>query len=97
MTEYSYRISPRAEDDLEDIWLYTLHNWSIEQADRYYNSIVEAFGDLASGRKAGRVVEMRAGYFKHPVGAHLIFYRNDPDSVVIVRVLHQRMDVGRHL
>ena len=28
-----YRLSPLAEADLEDIWLYTFRNWSMEQAD----------------------------------------------------------------
>ena len=30
----SYQISKQAQKDLEDIWLYTAENWSIEQADR---------------------------------------------------------------
>ena len=33
-----YRLSPLAEQDLEDIWLYTLREWSADQADRYYHS-----------------------------------------------------------
>ena len=35
-----YRLSPLAEQDLEDIWLYTLREWSADQADRYYHSII---------------------------------------------------------
>ena len=34
-------ISEIALDDIENIWLYTLENWSKEQADRYYNLIFE--------------------------------------------------------
>ena len=37
-----YRLSPLAEQDLEDIWLYTLREWSADQADRYYHSIISA-------------------------------------------------------
>ncbi|MCC7015944.1 MAG: type II toxin-antitoxin system RelE/ParE family toxin [Rhodospirillales bacterium] len=70
-----YRLSPRAIADLEEIWLYTFKNWSPEQADRYHNAIVEAFEDLATGKKTGRPVDVREGYFKHPVGAHVVFYR----------------------
>jgi toxin ParE1/3/4 len=29
-------ISEQALKDIENIWLYTLENWSAEQADRYY-------------------------------------------------------------
>ncbi len=92
----NYRVSPRAESDLEEIWLYTFRNWSPEQADTYHNAIVDAFEGLAVGEKTGRPVDVREGYFKYPVGAHLVFYRFSESGLVVVRVLHQRMDVGRH-
>jgi toxin ParE1/3/4 len=92
-----YRLSPRALADLEEIWLYTFKAWSLEQADSYHSAIVNAFEDLASGGKTGHPVDIREGYFKYPVGAHLVFYRFTESGLVVVRVLHQRMDVGRHL
>lgn len=92
-----YRLSPRAESDLEEIWLYTFKNWSLKQADHYHNAIVEAFEDLAVGDKTGHPVDIREGYFKYPVGAHLVFYRFNETGLVIIRILHQRMDVGRYL
>ncbi|MBI5165802.1 MAG: type II toxin-antitoxin system RelE/ParE family toxin [Magnetospirillum sp.] len=93
----TFRLFPRAEADLEDIWLYSFKNWSLEQADRYHNAIVEAFWDLAAGRKSGRPVDIREGYFKHPVGSHMVYYRFTESGLVVVRILHQRMEVGRHL
>ena len=90
-------LSPRAEADLEEIWLYTYRNWSIEQADGYHAAIVDTFDGLATGRKTGRVVDIRDGYFKYAVGSHLVFYRLTERELIVVRVLHQRMDVGRHL
>ncbi len=92
-----YRLSPLAEADLEDIWLYTFQTWSAEQADSYHGSLVAAFQGLASGRKTGRAVDVREGYFKYAVGSHLVFYRMDGAQVDVIRVLHQRMDVGRYL
>lgn len=38
-----YRLSPLAQADLEDIWLYTLKTSSLEQADSYHADIVAAF------------------------------------------------------
>jgi toxin ParE1/3/4 len=52
---------------------------------------------LASGRKTGLPTTVRAGYFKCAVGAILVFDRMDEAGPVVVRILHQRMDVGRHL
>jgi toxin ParE1/3/4 len=93
----AYLLSPRAETDLEEIWLYTFRNWSPEQADIYHNAIIDAFEGLAAGEKTGRPVDVREGYFKYPVGSHLVFYRFSESGLVVVRVLHQRTDVGRHL
>lgn len=92
-----YRLSPLAETDLEDIWLYTFRTWSIEQADSYHSGIIAAFEGLAAGHKTGRPFDIRDGYFKYPVGAHLVFYRVSDRNIDVIRVLHQRMDANRHL
>jgi len=42
-----YRISEKAINDLEKIWLYTLNKWSREQADRYHNLIINEIEYLA--------------------------------------------------
>lgn len=31
----AYRLTPAAQNDLEDIWLYTAQQWSMAQAGRY--------------------------------------------------------------
>ena len=92
-----YRLSPLAETDLENIWLYTLENWSPEQADRYQGQIAAAIEALAAGVKNGRPVTVREGYFKYPVGSHFVFYRQSDSSLDVIRILHQRMDVEAHL
>ncbi len=37
MNAMPFFISRKAVSDLEEIWLFTIEKWSIEQADRYYN------------------------------------------------------------
>jgi len=92
-----YRLTPRAELDLEDIWLYTFQNWSLEQADRYQNEIMEAIAALANGTKTGRQVDIRAGYLKYMASSHYVFYRRSDLSLDVIRILHQRMDASAHL
>ncbi len=41
MKALPFVISKKAVSDLEEIWLYTVEKWSIEQADRYYNLIFD--------------------------------------------------------
>jgi toxin ParE1/3/4 len=93
----AYRLSPMAEADLQDIWLYTFKNWSEEQADSYHTGIIAAFAGLASGRKKGRGVDIREGYLKYAVGSHVVFYRMTSAGIDVIRVLRQSMDVKRHL
>lgn len=93
----TYRLYPLAEADLEDIWRYTVRVWSVAQAERYHGEIVAAFEGVAKGERLGRLADIREGYFKYLIGAHVIFYRAEGDGIDIVRVLHQRMDVSRHL
>ncbi|OHU99110.1 plasmid stabilization protein ParE [Mycobacterium talmoniae] len=42
--------------------------------------------------------EVHPGYRKHAVGVHALYYRIvSRDVIDVVRILHQRMDVDRHL
>lgn len=93
----SYKLSPLAEADLEEIWLYTFKTWSLEQADTYHADIVAAFEGLAAGTKVGRPVDVRDGYLKYAVGSHFVFYRQSDSGLDVVRILHQRMDTSAHL
>lgn len=92
-----YRLSPLAEADLENIWSYTVKNWSWEQAEKYHFGFLRVFDALAKNLVKGRNADIRNGYLKHAVGSHFIYYRQSASDVEIVRILHKRMDVGLHL
>jgi len=94
---HRYRLSPLAVADLEDIWLYTFERWSLEQADRYHHDLIAAIEALASGIKVGRRADVRKGYFKYAVGQHFVFFRPSEAGLDVIRILHRRMDVDRHL
>lgn len=88
--------SPRAVDDLGQIWDYTADRWDIEQADAYVRSVVNTCDRLAAGTLLGRSAEdIRAGYRKYAVVSHILFYRATDTTLEVIRVLHQRMDVAR--
>ena len=88
-----YRLSPLAEADLEEIWLYTFRQWSLEQADDYHRSIIAAIEGLASGRNIAQRTEVREGYWKYKVGMHVIYFRSSDNYLDVIRILHGRMDV----
>lgn len=95
----AYVLSPRARDDLSEIWDYTADHWGVEQADRYVRQLCAACAGLAEGRRQGRTVDaVRTGYLKYLIASHVIFYRlRAPGQIEVVRILHQRMDADRHL
>ena len=94
----SYKLAPRARRDLEDIWLYTYKTWSLTQADDYYRELLTALGALSEGTKVGRPIDgIGRGYLSLPAGSHRIIYRKSGQRVMIIRILHRRMQVARHL
>lgn len=94
------KVGQAAADDLGDIWRYTVQHWSVEQADRYVNVILDGFElvlrDPGAGKDFGHV---REGYRGLKTGSHLVFYRVDvaANVIKIVRVLHGRLDLENRL
>ena len=94
MKSLPYVISKKAVSDLEEIWLYTVEKWSIEQADRYYNLIIDEIQFICKNVNAGKSMDhVRKGYRTSKVKSHLIFYRLQNSIVEISRILHERMDI----
>lgn len=95
-----YKLSVKAAEDIENIWLYTLENWSPEQADRYVNLIFDEIEYLSVSPESGKdFSHVRKNYRCAKVKSHLIFYRlvaNQAD-IEVIRVLHQRMDIEERL
>lgn len=95
-----YKISKLAIQDLENIWLYTFENWSLEQADRYFNLIIDEIEYLAQNPDSGNDFSfIRKGYFRSKIKSHYIFYRIDKKNkfLEIIRILHQSMDIENRL
>ena len=92
-----YRLSPLAEADLEEIWLYTLKHWSMGLADTYHHNLVEAFEGLAAGTRQGRPADVLTGFQKYLCGSHVVYFLDSSDCLDVIRVLHQRQDAERYL
>lgn len=91
------RLTPKAQADLGGVWLYSRERWSEEQANQYYIALTDAFETLLVDAGRGTPVEVRAGYRKLLAGSHVIYFRSIRAGIEIVRILHQAMDVRRHL
>jgi len=90
-----YKITNEAVKDLEEIWIFTNQKWSVEQADRYYNLIIDEIEFLSSNPLSGQSMDhIKDGFRVSKVKSHLVFYKIiNNETIEIIRVLHQRMDV----
>lgn len=95
----SYIISKKATEDLEQIWLYTYFHWSENQADNYYNLLIEKIEFLARNVNVGRNIDyIKQDYRCFSAGQHIIFYKlSDKNTIKIIRILHQKMDIPSKL
>ena len=79
---------------LSGIVRYTRKRWGKDQADRYNMSLDVAFDRLAEYPESGRErPSLRAGIRVMPVERHLVVYRIEPAGVLIMRIVHQSMDL----
>ncbi len=109
MTPGSWRIrlSGAAERDYREILETTLERFGERQLETYRVTLIEALAALEagpdiSGSKAREEIlpDLRTLHVarKGRRGSHLILYRAAPGNIVEVsRILHERMDLARHL
>jgi len=89
----AHRVAPRAEADLDDIWVYVAkESGSMDVASRLVDSITRRFFLLSSFPRAGRarVAHFGAGIRSFPVGEYVILYCIEGADVQILRVVHGR-------
>lgn len=92
------KVSREARADLKGIFEYTQQTWGRAQADKYIGLIENACHFLARHSSAGKSQnQLVSSLRRYPAGKHCIFYRNKENTIEVVRVLHQAMDVSRHI
>jgi toxin ParE1/3/4 len=101
------RLGAAAEVDFANILKWSTENFGAQQSRIYRDTLVQAIGELAGGLDvsgSGARDEIMAGLRTLHVarrgrrGSHFLMYRIAPKSTIeIVRILHDRMDLQRHV
>ncbi|NDW03789.1 type II toxin-antitoxin system RelE/ParE family toxin [Jiella pacifica] len=91
--------SRQAEADIRHVFRHSLQLFGPRQARGYSDRIRRACEDLAAGVAKGQAIDrIRAGYLRKLVGSHYVIYRfDDGGRLLVVRILHSRMDLPDHL
>ncbi len=92
------RLTQAAEQHIEDIWLYTLNEWSEVQASHYVSMIEQGITQLLDNPYIGKArSEIKKDLRSLQIQKHLIFYRVGPEYIDIIGIFHSRMDTGKWL
>jgi len=93
-----FQLSKKAELDLENIWEFTFTNWSIKQADKYINQIVDQINKICLNPKVGRpIFKVKPHHRMKKINSHLIIYTIDNHTLKVDRILHEKMDIENQL
>lgn len=90
------KLGRRSENDLADIRDYSVEQFGVERAILYLDGIEAAFRLILDYPEIGGVHRKVAPPVRsYAVQRHRIFYSVEADVVLVQRVLHSTMDVGR--
>ena len=94
-----FLLSKEAKNDLRSIAVFTENRWGRAQRNLYIKQLDEAFLMLAQNPNLGISCDyIRDSYRKFPQGSHIIFYKRDAKSnILVVRILHKSMDYDLQL
>lgn len=92
------RLSEAAKTDLIEIWTTTFETWGPDQADIYLDSIDHSLSGLIRNPHLGSdCSDLLQGARRLITGRHATFYQVSQDTIHVIRVLHQSMDVKQQL
>lgn len=94
----TFHLTPDAKANLMIIAFHTEKEWGNNQRHAYLKLINDKFHALAIAPKQGKSrPEIYHSLRSIAVGKHIIFYIIKQDKVVIVNVLHEKMDPTKHI
>jgi toxin ParE1/3/4 len=99
-------LAAAAETDLDNIAAWTTENFGPAQAEAYIESILDTIDELTASKSPSRSIardEIATGVRTIHMrkrgrrGRHFLLYSETADEVKIQRILHDSMELSRHL
>jgi len=94
-----YFLSNKAVEDLSNIWDYTFETWSENQADKYYELLIDFCREISENPKIGKNYDVIGKDIRgYQASYHIIFYRiTDNNEIEVLRILHKKMDLNSRM
>jgi toxin ParE1/3/4 len=90
-----YELAPSAAADLLEIIRYSKATWGAARAQRYRDELELAVQQIALVPAMGHLRKAIApGLRSFPVAQHVAFYIQRKDRIIILRILHPRMNAN---
>lgn len=90
-------LRPLAKLDIKKIWRYTHKEWGIKQADNYVQQLGQTLHKLAGSPMQGLSIDRTyKDCLLYHYRRHIIIYTCNDTTLVVQRVLHEKMDISRH-
>lgn len=98
LTDYKLNFSEKAEEDFEDILLYTLETWGEAQMLSYRDEVLNpALEKLQKQPYLGyKRPDLSDRHRALSAGQHVIVYQLKGEDIFISRILHNKMDFPQH-
>lgn len=93
-----YQLTEEATRDVEEILAYSVNSFGIAQTEHYFEALKECIELLAGNPDIGHSAEdILPEYLRFPYESHVIFYKRLTSSILVVRILHERMNPELHI
>ncbi len=90
----TYKLSYLTQDDIDNIWIYTFEQWSQVQANKYFKELFKTIDIICKNPEIGYPIhQIKEDYGIKKFKSHLIVYKFYNQKILIVRVLHKKMDI----
>jgi len=87
-----------ARADLKSIRRYSERTWGSDRTTQYMADLRDTMKGLLAGTVISRNRnDLRPGLQMATSGRHRVFFEVDQSRILVLRVLHDRMDYQRHL
>ena len=91
------KFTEEADKDISEIYEYTILNLGLNQAKKNIKDLYSKISMIVNENIQGRKVDIiKKGLRRVEVGSHIVFYQAENELVLIVRVLHNSIDISKH-
>jgi toxin ParE1/3/4 len=91
------KFTEEADKDISEIYEYTILNLGLNQAKKNIKDLYSKISMIVNENIQGRKVDIiKKGLRRVEVGSHIVFYQDENELVLIVRVLHNSIDISKH-